>query len=181
MFYHYYQNKINLAFKCLSVDKKSYITKYLSEQCWSPNHVLILLSINMPSLFFLMLFIPTMIFLKVRRGLKRGSIPSEYTYMIQGYRLHYYYWDFCLMLQKYLVIVVTIFLDNSFMIMFLVNLISFCSSFLQIHNNPYRLPSLNRIAFSSKLTSQITIFCTLCVSMEANLAVGSFVEDFGCM
>jgi hypothetical protein len=163
------------AFKCLSVDKRSYITKYLSERCWSPNHVLILLTLNLPSLLLLMFLVPIIIFSKVRSGLKKGSIPSEYAYMIQGYRLQYYYWDFCLMIQKYLVIVVTIFIDSPFIIMFLVNLVTFSSSFLQIQNKPYRLASLNRTALFSKLTSHITVFCTLSIIIENNLAFGSFI------
>ncbi len=92
---------------------------------------------------------PLLIFSKIVIKIKRKEKYEFYSYVVFGYKDKYFFWDFILMLQKFLIIFATTFIANFNNLVILLNFMNFAFFYLQVSVRPYRNKRLNKISFYS--------------------------------
>ena len=154
--YFFYQN-------CYEIDGKTYMKLDLNEICWKNNHIFFYEILILPFLCIWMFILPAILFLMMKTNIvkrRRSSfaknkpefhINVELKFFKEGYKNYTYYWEFVLLLKKYLFIIFTVFvIDTNSQYNFLIcNWISFVFLFLQSFYQPYLQNSLNMLSLFS--------------------------------
>ena len=76
-------------------------------ECWGPQHNAWTFGLGLPSLIIWAIILPVILFLRLRKyrfSLDEERIKSNFSFLYKGYKYKKYYWEFVIMLEKYLLI-----------------------------------------------------------------------------
>ena len=123
IFFLYFLHPLNVklgfqAFQCDSVCGVQYLSASLVERCWDyehPRHILMTLSIAVPTVLIYALLMPISVVVYLRKYNKRGVLFTRKKlifrigFIYSGYSDHYWWWDSVIVLRKVLVILIITF------------------------------------------------------------------------
>lgn len=119
-------------------------------QCWTEEHKFWTFSLATPAAIFWAIVLPICMFFflrKQRHRLDAESNRMKYAYLYRGYNSKKYFWEFVILIRKYLLIAITVFgtfRTSDFQIYFAIFVIWFAYA-LQLRYHPYFSISLNNL------------------------------------
>ena len=140
-------------FSCveLSVDH-SYITKDLSVQCFSIEHINWVLGLGIPSFLIYAVIIPAIfcsyVFVK-RKQLSDKEFATKVGFLIHGYTKQKFYWEYIVLWKKIVIIFCSIFVKNIHTKVCLTIIILVILSYFQEKEHPYLTKNLNIFELNS--------------------------------
>ena len=121
--------------------------------------------------------VPLYIFIQIfkqRKNLFEYEIKYKYGFMFNGYHKSRYYWEFVILLKKFIIVLLTVFMASNFQqnlqsILIIVSLITFL--ILQIYFKPYISDEINRLEIFASITAISTVILgVVYVSLNVNWA-----------
>ena len=103
------------TFICTEIDNESRLEDYLVLKCYEGEHGLLTYVHTIPFLIFWIVLYPLSIFIylrKNRKNLESQAVKTNAGFIIEGYTLEYYYWEFIIMIRKYCIILISIFVKD---------------------------------------------------------------------
>ena len=152
-----------LAFNCEEVRPGEYWVVGLYIRCWEGKHLTYTLALALPGIIVWGLGLPGLILaflIRSRASLQSLNVNIRFGYLIKGYQLNKFYWEFVVIYRKLLIISIATFLTRiekmtqalMAMTVLMVTLI------LQHHHKPHNHPHLNTMEHRSILVSCTTLF-----------------------
>ena len=160
------------ALVCTTVEGRAYLLNFIAEECWSDSHLKIIFFLIFPCLCMLMIIIPGLILIyvmKINQTLSRTDVV--FNFFSGSYIRKFFLWDFALMLQKFLIIILITFLENSFILLININFITFFYLGIQLKVRPYKKPEANSLATHARIALIMSCYYMLILKRTSGDAV----------
>ena len=137
-------------------------------RCWTSSHMLWVATSGVLTITLWGIIVPLIIFINIRRAKKsilkfEGTKALKYCFIVFGYREKTYYWEFVILIRKYLILIivfsVTGFSRGSQFILIL--LVIAGASLLHNHYQPYESPRLNQLETLSLFSIELFVMACL--------------------
>ena len=127
-----------------------YLTSDYEIMCFSAEHLKWVSFLVLPQLIFWLILFPGVILyylVKNSSKLDESSIKETLCFFYWGFKRDHYYWEFVILLRKYLIIVITIFIPMISNILgpMLIEIIFLISLKMQFEKSPYKYDTLNKL------------------------------------
>jgi hypothetical protein len=144
-------------------DPKYYLTADFNVKCWDSQHNSWTIGFALPFLIIYGLIFPLIAFIRVRRALQPGANEDDKTYasfLIAGYHKDSPYWGFVVLLRKYLMIFVTIFVSYKygFVQIYLCTAVMVLTFIVHFYKAPIQNERLDRLEY-------VNLFCNGLLAM----------------
>ena len=137
-------------------------------ECWTSSHLLWVVTTGVITISLWGLIMPLIIFINVKRKKQRilrfeGTGALKYSFIVFGYREEVYYWEFVILIRKYLVLIIITSVagfskGSQFILIMFVILVA---SLLHNKYQPYESPKLNQLETVSLFSIQIFVVACL--------------------
>ena len=127
--------------------------EYFNRVVWCTVAGILLWAIGVPMYIFTQIF-------KQRKNLYGYTIKYKYGFLFNGYHHDRFYWEFVILFKKFIIVLLTVFMESNFQqnlqsILIITFLISFL--ILQIYFKPYIGDELNRMEIFASITAIVTV------------------------
>lgn len=143
-------NTILSVFSCKKVNGEYWNTSDYNLKCFVDQHLNILLYIGLPGLIIWCISLPSVMFVclfKNRRYLDQVETLVKFKTLFSGYKPEFYYWEFLVILRKFLIRVIAILLISSGITIqgLGIMIVLLFSLSLHINYKPYEKDSINKL------------------------------------
>ena len=159
---------IFVSFSCEKIDDDLLLEIDMSQQCWTGDHLMYVLTVSLPSLIIWGIGMPALAIIMLRRYYVANSLfevrtLSIYGFLYNGYRFSTYYWEIIILYRKCLIVFILVFLGLvSIQVQALVALLIMMVSLgFHMKRLPFDKPNLNMLESQSIIAASITIYCGL--------------------
>ena len=139
---------------------------YLGFDCYSPDHILWIMLLSVPSLIIWVIGMPLFAFIVLllnRNSLDSGPVRQIFLVLYQGFKQNVFYWEFVNTLRKVLLLlfstVLSIFSSNYSALISIAILVVLVH--VQIKLDPYEDKRYNSIEIKAVIAGTLTLFCSI--------------------
>lgn len=151
-------------FNCMELAPGEYfLISDLQIKCWDSEHLSYTLAVAVPSLMVWCVATPGLLFVFMRKNkFELGQIHEKlkYGFLYKGFKPERYYWEFLIMMRKFLIISAAVFLKNvsvkiQALVTFVVILVAYI---LQNKLEPFNFVHLNQMELRAILVGGVSIY-----------------------
>jgi hypothetical protein len=130
------------------------------------------------------ILIPAFIFYKIyekRKNLFGDKVRYRYGFLINGYKLKRYYWEFVILFKKSLIVFLTVFTESQYSVNYQsVLILSTLTAFLiaQLYLEPYKIHQLNIIETLGIIASIFTVLLGIIYTNTSNVVTSYIIAIF---
>lgn len=167
-----YVNFFLTNLSCREYEKNNYLANALGQECWDDEHMLFSSVITIPMVVAWMIVLPGFVYRLTRLHHKKKMEGFEHVvrYFVVGFKEKYYYWEFAILLKKYIFILMPLVLKNQTSIPIQVLYAFIMLIYLIIHTEvqPYSLKIINKLQFLSYYACLISYFIPIITFLTEN-------------
>ena len=135
----------------------------LSIRCWNNTHMKNILTLALPGIIVWILGLPTVcliILIKTKKSLGDLGTKIKYSFLYKGYVSGLYFWEFCILYRKILVVCISVFLTTVSLLAQALTMLAvlLVSLYAQQYFHPFNSHSFNVLETRSLLASLLTLF-----------------------
>ena len=152
------------AFACRELlPGEFWLSSDLSIRCWQGDHVKNILTIALPGILVWIIGLPTLcllILVRIKRLLNDLKTKIKYSFLYKGYTATFYFWEFCILYRKILVVCVSVFLTTVSLSLQALTMLAviLISLFAQQYFNPFSTRNFNILEVRSLFASLLTLY-----------------------
>ena len=168
---------------CVAIDGIFRVRTYLLEECWVGDHAFYFYCMVLPSLIIWALIYPLFMFYllysynkKMQLSQRSNKILNLLSFFTDGLQEKYFYWEVCIMLQKYIFIIFAIFPSSSqtVLIFMVLSILVMLTLIFQITNMPCESKIANKICIFGNFIIYLTIMWMIFLIFYNNLMMQFF-------
>ncbi len=181
--YFLHSNYVNIFLRnlsCKEYENNQYLSSNLGQKCWDKEHMFFSSIITLPMVIIWMVLLPAIVYKLVVHNKKKKieSFSHVVRYFVNGFKEEYYYWEFVILLEKYIFILIPLIFKNVANLPILILYTLLLLTYLIIHAEvqPYSLKVINNLQFLSYYASFISYFISIINSLSDNEQVLIFIS-----
>ncbi|KAL4462570.1 hypothetical protein ABPG74_000400 [Tetrahymena malaccensis] len=165
MYFYFFPMVITLLIRsinCLKIGNEKYLDIDTNIDCYdSTYHKPYIFYFSIPLLIFWSLFIPLLLFLKIKNGKKRKwsiFVEIKYSFIFAGYKQGFFYWEFGKLIYKSLLILISIVFQQDLLLkLCLINITILLYYYLLLKFQPYTRTNFNGFQQKSVFLSALSL------------------------